>query len=213
MSERAPSDQDVRQHFTGARGDVYGRAGRHGGSDGRLGCARTRRQGAGRGNRHRIGRVCALAAEITGSGACHRGGLYGLPCSRVQRNSKRRTAPRRMAGRLPLRRLMRRAYRFPMVCSASLRAALASITSRTPFRPCKRWARVLAPGGRLVIGEFGMPEDPQKAAYFNRMERTRGHSHVQAFSESQLRRMMADSRLPGARRSPVEERNAGERVA
>ena len=60
----------------------------------------------------------------------------------------------------------------------------------------REMGRVLMPGGRLVIGEFGMPEDPEKAAYFNLMERTRGHSHVQAFSPSQLRQMMADIGCP-----------------
>ena len=62
----------------------------------------------------------------------------------------------------------------------------------------REMGRVLAPGGRLVIGEFGMPEDAQKAAYFNRMERLRGHSHVQAFSESELREMMAGIGCPVA---------------
>ena len=62
----------------------------------------------------------------------------------------------------------------------------------------REMGRVLAPGGRLVIGEFAMPEEREKAEYFNRMERTRGHSHVQAFSPSQLSQMMAEVGCPVA---------------
>ncbi len=194
MSEQAPSDQDVRQHFTeraasytGGQGDtveVMVALATPGADTTALDVATG------------TGLVAfALAAEITGSGS-----VIGVDftAAMLARAAEQQDTDGAVACDGQMSFAAADATRLPfadgMFSVVTCRFSVHHFTHAIPAM--QEMARVLAPGGRLVIGEFGMPEDPQKAAYFNRMERLRGHSHVQAFSESQLSRMMADVGCP-----------------
>lgn len=194
MSEQAPSDQDVRQHFTeraasytGGQGDtveVMVALATPGADTTALDVATG------------TGLVAfALAAEITGSGS-----VIGVDftAAMLARAAERQETDGAVASGEQIAFAAADATHLPfadgMFSVVTCRFSVHHFTHAIPAM--QEMARVLAPGGRLVIGEFGMPEDPQKAAYFNRMERLRGHSHVQAFSESQLSRMMADVGCP-----------------
>lgn len=65
-----------------------------------------------------------------------------------------------------------------------------------PEAGLEEMVRVLRPGGRLVIGEFSLPEEPGQARRLNHLERLRNPSHIEAFSGSRLREMMADVGCP-----------------
>ncbi len=194
MSERAPSDQDVRQHFTeraatytGGQGDtveVMVALAAPGPNTMALDVATG------------TGLVAfALAAEITGSGS-----VIGVDftAAMLARAMEQQETDGTGANGTHIALAAADATRLPfsdgMFGIVTCRFSVHHFTHAIPAM--EEMARVLAPGGRLVIGEFGMPEDSEKAAYFNRMERLRGHSHVQAFSESQLREMMADIGCP-----------------
>ncbi len=194
MSERAPSDQDVRQHFTeraatytGGQGDtveVMVTLAAPGPNTVALDVATG------------TGLVAfALAAEIKGSGS-----VFGVDftAAMLARAMEQQENDGTGANGAHIALAAADATRLPfndgMFGIVTCRFSVHHFTHAIPAM--QEMARVLAPGGRLVIGEFGMPEDPDKAAYFNRMERLRGHSHVQAFSESQLREMMADIGCP-----------------
>ncbi len=51
-------------------------------------------------------------------------------------------------------------------------------------------ARVLVPGGRMVLADVYAPENPTQAAIFNRMERLRDPSHVRAMSIMELEELL-----------------------
>ena len=57
-------------------------------------------------------------------------------------------------------------------------------------------ARVCTPGGRLVICDLSL--EPSKAGAFDAMERLRDPSHVRAFSEGELRELIAAAGAFGA---------------
>lgn len=196
MSEQAPSDQDVRQHFTE-------RAATYTGGQGDTVEVMVEMAAPGPGAMALdvatgTGLVAfALAAEIADGGYVFGVDFTAAMLARAaeQQNGnggavlgERVSLAAADATRLP----------FPdaMFSIVTCRFSVHHFTHAVPAM--QEMARVLAPGGRLVIGEFGMPEDSQKAAYFNRMERLRGHSHVQAFSPSQLQQMMADVGCPVA---------------
>ncbi len=188
MNDRSPSDQDVRQHFTE-------RAATYTGGQGDTVEEMVAMAAPGPGTvaldvATGTGLVAfALAAQITGSGRVIGVDFTAAMLARAmeeQANGGQVALAAADATRLP--------FSDGMFSIVTCRFSVHHFTHAVPAM--QEMARVLAPGGRLVIGEFGMPEDPQKAAYFNRMERTRGHSHVQAFSESQLRQMMADVGCP-----------------
>jgi ubiquinone/menaquinone biosynthesis C-methylase UbiE len=56
-------------------------------------------------------------------------------------------------------------------------------------------ARVAKPGARVVIVDSTSPEDPALAAQWDHIERLRDPSHVQNYSPSQWRAMIADTGL------------------
>jgi ubiquinone/menaquinone biosynthesis C-methylase UbiE len=194
MSERAPSDQDVRQHFTeraatytGGQGDTV---------EVMVALAAPGPDAKALDVATGTGLVAfALAAEITGSGS-----VIGVDftAAMIARAAEQELSDGtgRNGGQIALAAADATHLPFPdeMFSIVTCRFSVHHFTHAMPA--LQEMGRVLAPGGRLVIGEFGMPEDAQKAANFNRMERLRGHSHVQAFSESQLRQMMADVGCP-----------------
>ena len=137
----------------------------------------------------------ALAAEITGGGAVIGVDFTDAMLARAAEQQETDGAAAN-GGQIAFAAADATRLPFPdgMFSIVTCRFSVHHFTHAMPAM--QEMGRVLASGGRLVIGEFGMPEDPQKAAYFNRMERTRGHSHVQAFSESELRRMMAEVGCP-----------------
>ena len=194
MSEQAPSDQDVRQHFTeraasytGGQGDTV---------EAMVAMAAPGPNAKALDVATGTGLVAfALAAEITGSGY-----VIGVDftAAMLARAGEQREADgaETNGGQIALAAADASQLPFPdgMFSIVTCRFSVHHFTHAIPAM--QEMGRVLAPGGRLIIGEFGMPEDARKAAYFNRMERLRGHSHVQAFSESQLRQMMADIGCP-----------------
>ena len=194
MSERAPSDQDVRQHFTeraatytGGQGDTV---------EEMVAMAAPGPESVALDVATGTGLVAfALASHITGSGRVIGVDFTAAMLARAmeEQHSKDSAAN---GGQIAL--AAADATRLPfsdgMFSIVTCRFSVHHFTHAIPAM--EEMARVLATGGRLVIGEFGMPEDEQKAAYFNRMERLRGHSHVQAFSESQLSEMMANIGCP-----------------
>ena len=194
MSEQAPSDQDVRQHFaeraatyTGGQGDTV---------EVMVALAAPGPDAKALDVATGTGLVAfALAAEITGSGAVIGVDFTDAMLARAAEQQETDGAEAN-GGQIAFAAADATRLPFPdgMFSIVTCRFSVHHFTHAIPAM--QEMGRVLAPGGRLVIGEFGMPEDPQKASYFNRMERTRGHSHVQAFSESQLRRMMADVGCP-----------------
>jgi ubiquinone/menaquinone biosynthesis C-methylase UbiE len=56
-------------------------------------------------------------------------------------------------------------------------------------------ARVLRPGGRLVLVDNVAPEDPALDAFMNEIERRRDNSHVRNYSETEWRAMLAGAGL------------------
>ena len=194
MSEQAPSDQDVRQHFTE-------RAATYTGGQGDTVEEMVAMAAPGPGMvaldvATGTGLVAfALAAQITGNGR-----VIGVDftAAMLARAAEQQEADGAGANGAHVALAAADATRLPfsdgMFGIVTCRFSVHHFTHAMPAM--QEMARVLAPGGRLVIGEFGMPEDADKAAYFNRMERIRGHSHVQAFSQSQLSQMMADIGCP-----------------
>ena len=194
MGEQSPSDRDVRQHFTeraatytGGQGDTV---------EAMVALAAPGPAAQALDVATGTGLVAfALAAEITGSGY-----VIGVDftAAMLARAAEEQGADGAVAASAQVSLAAADATGLPfpdgMFSIVTCRFSVHHFTHALPAM--REMGRVLMPGGRLVIGEFGMPEDPEKAAYFNRMEHTRGHSHVQAFSPSQLRQMMADIRCP-----------------
>jgi ubiquinone/menaquinone biosynthesis C-methylase UbiE len=56
-------------------------------------------------------------------------------------------------------------------------------------------ARVLRPGGRLVVIDNLAPDDPALDTFMNEIEWRRDPSHVRAYSEMEWRRMLGDAGL------------------
>jgi ubiquinone/menaquinone biosynthesis C-methylase UbiE len=63
------------------------------------------------------------------------------------------------------------------------------------FRFVKESARVLKPGGRLLVQDHALPEDGAAARYIDTFERLRDPSHNRAFSESEWVRMLQGAGL------------------
>ncbi len=195
MSEPKPSSQDVQQHFA-ARAATY--------------------QGAGDETLTAMVEFAALipttvALDVaTGTGAVafelapavgRQGRVVGvdLTLAMLQRAAERRRAS---AAHAPERRVQLASAdttRLPFrdACFAVVACRFSVHHFTEVVAGLAEMARVLRPGGRLVIGEFCLPEEPDKAARLNHLERLRNPSHVEAFSESRLRELMADVGCPG----------------
>lgn len=65
-----------------------------------------------------------------------------------------------------------------------------------PAQVLKEMVRVCAPGGRVVVMDMVAPNDPIKAAAFNRMERLRDPSHVSALTHDALLECFAQQGVP-----------------
>ena len=194
MTEPKPSSQDVQEHFA-ARAATY--------------------QGAGDETLAAMVEFAALTDKTlaldvaTGTGAVAfelapgvglKGRVVGvdLTMAMLQRAAERRNGT---AAHAPERRVQlasadttRLPFRDASFAVVACRFSVHHFTEAVPG--LAEMARVLRPGGRLVIGEFCLPEDPDQAARFNHLERLRNPSHVEAFSESRLRTLMADVGCP-----------------
>ena len=194
MSDPKPSAEDVQQHFT-ARAATY--------------------QGAGDETLAAMVEFAALTSTAialdvaTGTGAVafelapavgQQGRVVGvdLTLAMLQRAAER---CRSSAAHAPERRVQlasadttRLPFRDASFAVVACRFSVHHFTEAAAG--LAEMARVLRPGGRLVIGEFCLPEDPDQAARFNHLERLRNPSHVEAFSESRLRALMADVGCP-----------------
>ena len=210
MSDPKPSAEDVQQHFT-ARAATY--------------------QGAGDETLAAMVEFAALTSTAialdvaTGTGAVafelapavgQQGHVVGvdLTMAMLQRAAERRraSAATRRSAACSLPAPTPPGCRSGTPPSRSWPAASASTTSRKPRPRLAEMARVLRPGGRLVIGEFCLPEDPDQAARFNHLERLRNPSHVEAFSESRLAGADGGRGLPGTRRPALHPADDGERL-
>jgi ubiquinone/menaquinone biosynthesis C-methylase UbiE len=69
-------------------------------------------------------------------------------------------------------------------------------------------ATTLKLGGRLVIADFVRPDDAGEAERHDRLERLRGHQHVQIYEAARLEAMLAAAGCPvQARREAIREMN------
>lgn len=194
MSDQAPSDQDVKQHFTerastytGGQGDTV---------EAMVDLAAPGPDARALDVATGTGLVAfALAAEITGTGYVIGVDFTDAMLARAaeQKDSDGQDSD---GAQMALAAADAAQLPFPdgMFSIVTCRFSVHHFTHAVPAM--QEMGRVLAPGGRLIIGEFAMDEDAEKAAYFNRMERLRGHSHVRAFSPSELRQLMADVGCP-----------------
>jgi ubiquinone/menaquinone biosynthesis C-methylase UbiE len=64
-----------------------------------------------------------------------------------------------------------------------------------PARVLAEMVRVLAPDGRILVADLVASEDPEKAAYQDRIERLCDPSHARALPESELATLFADAGL------------------
>jgi ubiquinone/menaquinone biosynthesis C-methylase UbiE len=67
---------------------------------------------------------------------------------------------------------------------------------RGPGAVLAEMRRVCAPGGRVVLADVVAPDDPQKAAAFDRMELLRDPSHVRALRLAEMRDLFTANGLP-----------------
>jgi SAM-dependent methyltransferase len=65
-----------------------------------------------------------------------------------------------------------------------------------PLSALKEMRRVTRPGGRVVVCDAVVPDDPAKADGYNRMEKLRDPSHVRALPIAELRGLFRDAGLP-----------------
>lgn len=64
-----------------------------------------------------------------------------------------------------------------------------------PARVFNEMVRVCAPGGRVVVVDMHAPEDPAKAAEWNRAEKLRDPSHVRCLTLTELKKLYAAAGL------------------
>jgi ubiquinone/menaquinone biosynthesis C-methylase UbiE len=76
-----------------------------------------------------------------------------------------------------------------------------------PLAVLREMTRVVAPGGRVVVVDMYAPDDPTKAAAWNRAERLRDPSHVRCLTLSELQRLFPAAGLPEPRASFYELRD------
>ena len=65
-----------------------------------------------------------------------------------------------------------------------------------PAAVLREMVRVCAPGGRIVVVDDYAPEDPAKAAAFNRLEKLRDPSHSRCLSLTELKGLFDEAGLP-----------------
>jgi ubiquinone/menaquinone biosynthesis C-methylase UbiE len=76
-----------------------------------------------------------------------------------------------------------------------------------PLGVLREMVRVCAPGGRVVVVDMYASDDPAKAAEWNRAEKLRDPSHVQALTLTRLNALFADASLPAPSTSFYELRD------
>jgi ubiquinone/menaquinone biosynthesis C-methylase UbiE len=76
-----------------------------------------------------------------------------------------------------------------------------------PAAVLREMARVCAPQGRIVVVDDYAPDDPAKAAEFNRLEKLRDPSHVRCLTLSELKDLFPAAGLPEPRASFYELRS------
>ncbi len=59
----------------------------------------------------------------------------------------------------------------------------------------REMARVLKPGGRMVIEDNSVPEDPELDRFLNTVERIRDATHLRSYNEAEWRQMLAAAGL------------------
>src|SRR6516162_6802587 len=65
-----------------------------------------------------------------------------------------------------------------------------------PAAVLREMVRVCAPGGRIVVVDDHAPEDPAKAAAFNRLEKLRDPSHSRCLTLTELKGLFGGAGLP-----------------
>ncbi len=65
----------------------------------------------------------------------------------------------------------------------------------TPRAVLAEMIRVCRPGGRILVADVAAPDEPARAAAFNRMEKLRDPSHVRALTAAELRALFEDAAL------------------
>lgn len=84
---------------------------------------------------------------------------------------------------------------FPAGSFTLLTCRIASHHFADVPRALREFHRVLRRGGRMVIIDTLLPEDPEISEFFQTMEQLRNPTHVKAFSEEEWRQMIEDAEL------------------
>jgi len=87
------------------------------------------------------------------------------------------------------------ALEFPEAVFDAVTCRIAAHHFLDCVKSVREMARVLKPGGRLVLEDNSVPADPELDRFLNGVERIRDATHVRAYNEAEWRAMLAGAGL------------------